>query len=77
MLTLFHFISVLIRILAQPQFPNYSRNHAVLFLHACYWDKKAAKEAIEKYGDVRGGAPEIFDERDPMLPNIQHVFNIT
>lgn len=65
------------RVKGQAQFPNYSKNHVHLFMHACYWDKQAARKAMEKYGEIRAAAPELFADRDPMLPSIQHVFNIT
>jgi len=58
----------------QEKFPNYSRDHAHLFLHACIWDVEAAKKAIKKYGQIRGNAPEIFNDRDPLLPSIQFVY---
>lgn len=64
------------RIQAQPRFPPYSRNHAVLFLHACYWDQVAAKSALEKYSTIRAASPELFDNRDPLMPSIQQVFDL-
>lgn len=64
------------RIQSQPRLPNYSKNHAVLFLHACYWDVKAAKSALEKYAAIHSSAPELFDNRDPTLKSIQKMFGI-
>lgn len=64
------------RIQEQPRLPAFSRNHAVLFLHACYWDQTAARSALEKYGSIRAAAPELFDNRDPFLPSIQQVFDL-
>lgn len=62
------------RIQEQPKFTNYSKDHAHLFLHACLWDEKAAKKAITKYGKIRADAPDLFNDRDIMLPAIQFVF---
>lgn len=65
------------RIQTQPKLPNYSKNHAILFLHACYWDIKSAKSALEKYATIHATATDLFDNRDPMLKKIQQVFDIT
>ncbi|XP_063708337.1 uncharacterized protein LOC134836970 [Culicoides brevitarsis] len=58
----------------QERFPNYSREHAHLFLHACIWDMPAAKKAIQKYGSIRLNSPDVFGDRDPMLPEMQFVY---
>jgi len=60
----------------QPRLPSYTKNHAVLFLHACYWDKAAAQKAMQRYATIRAGAPDVFAERDPTAPGIQNVFGL-
>lgn len=65
---------MLCRIKEQDRFPNYSKEHAHLFLHACIWDISAAKKAIQKYGNIRLNAPDVFGDRDPMLPAMQFVY---
>lgn len=70
-----HNFFIAYRIKEQPRFPEYTRNHAILFSHACYWDVKAAKSALERYASIRANAPDLFDARDPMLPSCQQIFN--
>lgn len=70
------FLCALIRIKAQPRFPNFTKNHAVLFLHACYWDKAATQKAFQRYATIRAGAPDVFSERDPTSKAIQNVFGL-
>lgn len=64
------------RIKSQVNFPNYTKNHAILFLHACYWDKVAAKSALQKYASIHASSPDIFDNRDPMHPYIQKMYDM-
>lgn len=72
----FLFFALTRRVKEQSRFPEYTRNHAILFLHACYWDVTAAKSALERYATIRGNASEIFDARDPLLPSCQQIFNV-
>lgn len=64
------------RIKEQPRFPKFSKNHAYLFLYACFWDKTNAKKAMQKYCHLHAISPELFNNRDPMLPAIQNILNI-
>lgn len=64
-----------IRIQTQEHFPNYSKDHAHIFLYACIWNMEAAKKAIERYGEIRASAPNIFGNRDIFLPTIQSAFD--
>lgn len=64
-----------IRIQTQEHFPNYSKDHAHIFLYACIWNMEAAKKAIERYGEIRANAPNIFGNRDIFLPSIQSAFD--
>lgn len=63
------------RIKEQPRFPEYTRNHVILFSHACYWDTKATQSALERYASIRASAADIFDNRDPLSANCQQIFN--
>jgi len=60
----------------QPTFPAFTRNHAILFLHACYWDLAAAKNATLQYATIRASSPELFENRDPTLDKIQQILNV-
>lgn len=73
---LFVLFDFFFRIQTQPRFPAYSRNHVVLFLHACYWDPVAAKSALERYATIRAASPDLFDNRDPLHSSIQQVFDM-
>lgn len=64
------------RVQEQPRFPAFTKNHAILFSHACYWDIAATKSAFEKYVSIRKSAPDLFDKRDALLPSIQQVFDM-
>lgn len=63
------------RIQEQPRLPPYTKNHAIIFLHACYWDVEVAKNALRQYATIRASAPEIFDNRDPENSNVQVILN--
>lgn len=65
------------RICDQPRYPTFTRNHAYLFLHACLWDVSDTKKTIHKYLKIRGNAPELFDNRDPLDQGIKTIYNIT
>lgn len=69
--------SVVPRICDQPRYPSFTRNHAYLFLHACLWDVPDTKKTIHKYLKIRGNAPDIFDNRDPLDQGIKTIYNIT
>lgn len=64
-------------ILEQKNFPNFTRNHAHLFLFACLWDVKNTQAALTRFVQIRSGAPDVFSERDPCLESIQSVFNMS
>lgn len=68
---------LLTRIQTQPRFPSFSKNHAHLFLHACYFNVEDSKRAIQRYVELRAAAPDCFDNRDIMLPNTQITYNAT
>lgn len=61
---------------AQPKFPNFSRTHAHQFLHACLWDARAARKSMQKYCAIRAASPNLFGQRDPMLPAMQQVLDL-
>jgi hypothetical protein len=61
----------------QPRFPNFSKNHAHLFLHACYYNVENSKKAMQRYVELRATAPDCFDNRDINLPNLQTTYNAT
>lgn len=60
----------------QPKFPKFTKNHAILFSHACYWEIEATKNALTQYVAIRASAPDLFDNRDPSLKNIQLILNV-
>lgn len=64
------------RIQEQRKFPPFTKNHAILFLHACYWELEATKSALTQYVSIRANSPELFDNRDPSLKNIQLILNV-
>lgn len=64
------------RLNQQSQFPNFSKNHAHQFLHACLWNVKDTKKAFQKYCQIRTGSPDLFANRDPMTDKMQNVLNI-
>jgi hypothetical protein len=68
-------LSSFFRLQEQPRFPNYSKHHAHLFLHACIWNMDASKKAMKKYARIRAESPDIFDNRDPLSPGIQYIFS--
>lgn len=61
----------------QPKFPNFSRAHAHQFLHACLWDERAARKSMQKYITIRTTSQNLFGQRDPMLPSMQTVMDIS
>ena len=65
------------RINAQSRFPKFSKNYAYLFLHACLGDIPSTKRALLRYIQIRAVSPEIFDNRDIMLDDIQFVYDMT
>lgn len=65
------------RIKDQPTFPDFTREHAHQFLHACYWNPIKAKKALQNYCEIRANTPLLFDNRDPLSDSVQNVFNMT
>lgn len=65
------------RIKDQPTFPNFSRDHAHQFLHACYWNPIKAKKALQNYCEIRANSPALFENRDPMSDSFQTVLSMT
>ncbi|XP_063239982.1 alpha-tocopherol transfer protein-like [Bacillus rossius redtenbacheri] len=60
----------------QPHLPAVPEELLILFLHACNYKLEAAKNTIENYFNVRTHAHEIFDNRDPSLPEIKQALSI-
>jgi len=61
----------------QPTFPNFTREHAHQFLHACYWNPIKAKKALQNYCEIRANTPQLFDNRDPLSDSVQNIMNMT
>lgn len=65
------------RIKDQPTFPNFTREHAHQFLHACYWNPIKSKKALQNYCEIRANTPLLFDNRDPLSDSVQNILNMT
>jgi len=59
----------------QPRFPKMTKNHVHQFYHACIYDKEETKKAFNRYVELRASAPDCFGIRDPLLPEIQFIYN--
>lgn len=67
---------IILRIIELPYNENFTKNHALLFLHSCYFNMDKAKKAIKKYCELRSANLNVFGNRDPMLPEIQQGFDL-
>ncbi|XP_071442892.1 alpha-tocopherol transfer protein-like [Hetaerina americana] len=63
----------------QPHLPKVGDNERFFrrFLHACNGSQERAKAVIDVYFTLRAAIPELFENRDPLKPDIQEVFNQT
>ncbi|XP_026466492.1 retinaldehyde-binding protein 1-like [Ctenocephalides felis] len=55
---------------------GFTKGHALLFLHACYWNEANSKKAFQKYLTIRANSPEIFMDRDPLSPNVGAMYDL-
>ena len=60
----------------QPHLPNITDQHLYAFLHSCEGNLQHSKDTVEKYYTMRTHAPELFSNRNPLLPEIQHILDI-
>lgn len=58
------------------KFVSIPEDYFHLFLHSCYGDLEVTKKTIEAYFTVRTHAPDLFSQKDPLLPEIQNVLDI-
>lgn len=65
------------RMKSQPHLPYISDEYVFLFLHSNYYKVKETKETIECYFTLRNNSPDLFTNRDPLLPKNKTILEIT
>ncbi|KAJ9587960.1 hypothetical protein L9F63_018605 [Diploptera punctata] len=60
----------------QHHLPALSDEHLYLFLNCCDYQLTKAKETIDNYYTLRTSSPELFGNRNPLLPEIQAILNV-
>ncbi|KAJ9593638.1 hypothetical protein L9F63_014816 [Diploptera punctata] len=56
---------------AQPHLPHLSDEHLYLFLNSCGYQLTKTKQTIDNYYTLRTSSPELFANRNPLLPEVQ------
>ncbi|CAF4800679.1 unnamed protein product [Pieris macdunnoughi] len=62
---------------SQPHLPYISDEFIVLFLHSNYYKVKESETTIEAYFTLRYNTPELFTQRDPLLPKNKVILEVT
>ncbi|XP_013184047.2 clavesin-1 [Amyelois transitella] len=62
---------------SQPHLPYISDDFIMLFLHSNMYKVKETKETIEWYFTIRANTPDLFTNRDPLLPKNKAILDIT
>lgn len=62
---------------SQPHLPYISDEYVFLFLHSNYYKVKETKDTIECYFTLRNSSPDLFSNRDPLLPKNKTILDIT
>ncbi|XP_050353395.1 uncharacterized protein LOC126775467 [Nymphalis io] len=62
---------------SQPHLPYISDEYVFLFLHSNYYKVKETKDTIECYFTLRNNSPDLFTNRDPLLPKNKTILDIT
>lgn len=65
------------RINELPHEEKFSKNHAYLFLHSCYFNMEDAKKAVKKYCELRVKNFDLFGNRDPLQEDTQKALDIS
>jgi len=52
--------------------PNIPKEQLALFTHSCYFDIEATRRCMNVYYSIRATTPELFNNRDSSLENLQH-----
>ncbi|XP_067014712.2 alpha-tocopherol transfer protein-like [Anabrus simplex] len=60
----------------QPHLPTIPDDQLILFLHSCYWSLERAKKTIDACFTIRTHSPELFSRRDPLLPEMQSMWEV-
>ncbi|XP_067014863.2 alpha-tocopherol transfer protein [Anabrus simplex] len=59
-----------------PHIPNITDEHIIMFLHSCYGKIEKTKATIKCYYSVRTRWPELFGQRDLLLPELQKTLDL-
>ncbi|XP_067014819.2 alpha-tocopherol transfer protein-like [Anabrus simplex] len=60
----------------QAHLPTIPDDQLILFLHSCYWSLERAKKTIDACFTIRTHSPEFFSRRDPLLPEVQSMWEV-
>ncbi|XP_050668440.1 uncharacterized protein LOC126967787 [Leptidea sinapis] len=61
---------------SQPHLPHISDEFIILFLHSNYYKVKETQETIEFYFTLRASSPDLFTNRDPMVPKNKAILDL-
>ncbi|XP_041971963.1 alpha-tocopherol transfer protein-like [Aricia agestis] len=61
----------------QPHLPYISDEYLYLFMHSNFFKVKETKDTIESYFTLRANTPDLFTNRDPLLPKNKTILDIT
>ncbi|XP_038212138.1 uncharacterized protein LOC119832543 [Zerene cesonia] len=61
---------------SQPHLPYISDEFIILFLHSNYYKVKETQDTIECYFTLRYNTPDLFTNRDPLMPKNQVILDI-